>query len=108
MTQILKAMFGIRATGYQELNGIVFKSAVDHGYLRAEGASAAGVIAKIVSGTGKAERVPEALAALEPSYEKFAADWNAFKQKEAQYFQDAVKCVQASIKAIAPVDRSGD
>ena len=42
MTQTLKAMFGLRSTGYQELNSVAFKSAIDRGYLRAEGGGAAG------------------------------------------------------------------
>src|ERR1700693_1680003 len=107
MTQTLKAMFGLRSNGYQELNSVAFKSAIDRGYLPAEGGGAAGGLAKIVSGTGKAERVPEAFLALEPAYEKFAADWGAFKQKDAQFLQAAVKAVQASSGAIRPAeDRS--
>ena len=99
-------MFGIRSTVYQELNSIAFQSAVDHGYLRAVG-GAGGVVSKVLSGAGKAERIPEAFAMLEPIYEKFAADWNAFKQKEKLFFEGGVSAVQASIKAIAPVeDRS--
>jgi len=107
LTQTLKSMFGLRSTIYQELNSIAFASAVEHGYLKAVG-GAGGVVSKIVSGAGKAERVPEAFAALEPLYEKFAADWTAFKQKEAPFFENAVRAVQASIKALEPQDRSGD
>jgi hypothetical protein len=104
MTQTLKAMFGPSPTIYQGLNTIAFKSAMEHGYLRTAGGGAGDVLSKIVSGAGKAERVPEAFATLEPLYEGFAADWNTFKQKEAQFFETAVKAIQASIKALAPVD----